>query len=414
MSEKTDATANKNDESKDEKVTNEKVTLVDPVDVPEVKQTEFKPAKKPKSIGLKFVVFALIAGLVGGMIGSFGFIKYFARSIPTYQKQVLMQESSAIIDVANKVSPSVVSITSKTLARSYYGKLQQQEGAGTGIIVTADGLILTNKHVVPEGTTTVSVILSDGKEYADATVVSRDPLNDIAFVKIKATGLPAAKIGDSSRVVVGQQVVAIGNALGQFQNTVTNGIISGIGRPITASESGATSEDLQNLFQTNAAINPGNSGGPLVNLEGEVIGINTAVAGQGAQNIGFAIPINEAAPLIASVKSSGKINRPYIGVRYVLVTPEIASSNNLKVTNGAYIIGDSENAAVIAGGPADKAGIREGDIITKIDGKTVDSAHSPQSLIAAKKVGDTVKLTVVRDGKTQTIDVVLQAAPSSN
>jgi serine protease Do len=255
--------------------------------------------------------------------------------------------------------------------------------------------------------------MSDGKQYTGAKVVSRDPLNDIAFIKINASGLPAAKLGDSTKVEVGQQVVAIGNALGQFQNSVTSGIISGIGRPITAGDQGSASEELSNLFQTDAAINPGNSGGPLVNLAGEVIGMNTAVAGQGSQNIGFAIPMNEVVPLIAGVKSSGKIVRPYIGVRYVLLTPEIAASNDLKTTSGAWLVGTTGVPAVIAGGPADKAGIKDGDIITKIDGKSIDESHSPLSLIAGKKVGDKIVLTVVRDGKTQTISVTLQEAPTA-
>lgn len=375
--------------------------------------TPAKPRRSAVSPSQKLVLFSLLAGLIGGAIGSYGFIKYFASAIPADRKQVVIQENSAVVDVAKEVSPSVVSITANSLTRGYFGNLQQQQGAGTGIIISSDGLILTNKHVVPDGTTTVSVVLANGKQYTGAKVISRDPLNDIAFIKVDASGLPVAKLGNSGNVVVGQRVVAIGNALGQFQNSVTEGIISGIGRPVTAGEAGSSSEDLQNLLQTDAAINPGNSGGPLVNLEGEVIGMNTAVAGQGSQNIGFAIPINEITPLIAGVKSSGKIIRPYIGVRYVLLTPEIASSNNLTTTNGAWLIGDATTPSIIAGGPADKAGLKDGDIITKIDGQTVDANHSPQSLIAAKKVGDTVTLTVVRDGKTITVKVVLQAAPAT-
>jgi serine protease Do len=367
------------------------------------------------SVGQKIILYSLLAGLLGGAVGSYAFIKYFASSIPTDRRQTLIQQSSAIIDVAKKVSPSVVSITSKQFTQGYFGSVQQQEGAGTGVIISADGLILTNKHVVPEGTTTVTVVLASGKQYTNARVVSRDPLNDIAFVKIDATELPVAKLGDSSQVVVGEGVVAIGNALGQFQNSVTQGIISGIGRPITAGGdgSGSSSEELQNLFQTDAAINPGNSGGPLVNLDGEIIGMNTAVAGQGSQNIGFAIPINEVTPLIAGVKSSGRIIRPYIGVRYVLLTPEIVTANNLKVTDGALLTGNAQIPAIIAGGPADKAGLKDGDIIIKIDGKSVDTNNTPQSLIASRKVGDFVELTIIRDGKTIAVKVVLQEAPAS-
>ena len=363
----------------------------------------------------KVVLFSLIAGLLGGVFGSYAFIKYFSSTTLADRKSIVVQENSAVIDVVKRVSPSVVSITSKTLTQGYFGNFQQQEGAGTGIIISADGLILTNKHVVPEGTTTVTVVMADGKQYTDAKVVARDPLNDVAFIRINASGLPVAKLGDSSKVVVGQQVVAIGNALGRFQNSVTSGIISGIGRPVLAGESGssAASEELSGLFQTDAAINPGNSGGPLVNLDGQVIGVNTAVAGQGSQNIGFAIPINEVSPLLASVKSFGKIIRPYIGVRYVMLSTDIATSNNLKTTQGAWLLGSMSVPSIIAGGPADKAGLKDGDIVTKINGQSVDENHSPQSIIAGKKVGDTIVLTVVRDGKAMIVNVVLQEAPTT-
>jgi len=214
---------------------------------------------------------------------------------------------------------------------------------------------------------------------------------------------------------VGQEVVAIGNALGQFQNTVTEGIVSGLSRGVTAGDdSGITgsSEQLQNLFQTDAAINPGNSGGPLVNLEGQVVGINTAVAGQGSQNIGFAIPINDAKPLISSVKSTGKIVRAYLGVRYVALDQQTAQANNLPVSDGAWVqaAGD-QNSGVMPGSPADKGGVKDGDIITKVNDDTIDSTHSLQSLIGKHKPGDRVTLTVNRNGKTMTLGVTLQEAP---
>jgi serine protease Do len=215
-------------------------------------------------------------------------------------------------------------------------------------------------------------------------------------------------------VQVGQHVVAIGNALGQFQNTVTEGIISGLSRGVTAGDSsgmGGSSEQLQNLFQTDAAINPGNSGGPLVNLAGQVIGINTAVAGQGAQNIGFAIPINEAKPLIASVKEKGRIVRAYLGVRYVAVDQQAATANNLSVNHGAWVQAtDDQTPGVVPDSPAAKAGIKEGDIITKVGGDTVDSTHSLQSLISKHKPGEKVVVTVMRDGKEQSLDVTLEEA----
>ena len=368
----------------------------------------------PYALVKRLIVMSLIFGLVGGMAGSYGFIKYFASSIPADRKELVVQESSAVIDVVKKVSPSVVSITSKSVSTGFFGA-RQQEGAGTGIIVSSDGLILTNKHVVSDANASYTVVDSTGKEYKDAQVISRDPFNDIAFVRIKATGLSAADIGDSGAVKVGQRVVAIGNALGQFQNTVTDGIISGVSRGVQAGEqsgAGAT-EELQNLFQTDAAINPGNSGGPLVNLGGQVIGINTAVAGQGAQNIGFAIPINEVKSQISSVKEQGHIVRPYLGVRFVPLTRDVASSLKLSVTEGAFIKGSDSAPAVVVGSPAAKAGIKDGDIITKVAGDTINITNSLQSLVSKHKVGDKITLTLIRDGKTITVDVALEEAPGS-
>lgn len=364
----------------------------------------------------RIVVLALIAGIVGGMLGSYAFIRYFAKAIPTDKKQLIVQESSAIIDVANKVSPGVVSITSKTVTRSFFGTTNEAQGAGTGMIVTPDGLILTNRHVVDDTNANYTVITNDGKTYP-AKVVSRDTANDIAFVRITASNLPTVSLADSGSVKVGQRVVAIGNALGQFQNTVTEGVISGMGRPVTAGDSSGMTgsvESLQNLFQTDAAINPGNSGGPLVNLDGQVIGINTAVAGEGAQNIGFAIPINEVKPLLDSVKANGRIVRAYLGVRYVALDKQAATANDLPTEQGAWVRADSDQApGVVSGSPADKAGIKEGDIITKIANDKVDSTHSLQSLIGKHKPGDKVNITIMRGGKEQTAEATLEAAPAT-
>jgi serine protease Do len=374
------------------------------------------PYRKPReSLTQRMLVLMLLAGIVGGMLGSYAFIRYFAAAIPVDKKQLVVQESSAVIDVAKKVSPSVVSITSKTVTRGFFGNLQQAEGAGTGMIVSADGLILTNRHVVDDPSANYTVITNDGKSYP-AKVVSRDSANDVAFVRITASNLPTVQLADSGAVKVGQQVIAIGNALGQFQNTVTEGIISGVSRGVTAGDSsgmGGNTEQLQNLFQTDAAINPGNSGGPLVNLDGQVVGINTAVAGQGAQNIGFAIPINDAKPLISSVKEKGRIVRAYMGVRYVAVDKQAQAANNLGADHGAWVqAADDQNPGVIPDSPAAKAGIKEGDVITKIAGDTVDSTHSLQSLIGKHKAGDKVSVTLVRDGKEQTVEVTLGEAPA--
>jgi S1-C subfamily serine protease len=237
---------------------------------------------------------------------------------------------------------------------------------------------------------------------------------DIAFLRIRNAedkNLKAAAIGDSSEVKVGDRVVAIGNALGQFQNTVTSGIISGYGRDVQAMAEGGT-ETLQNLFQTDAAINQGNSGGPLVNVNGEVIGINTAVAGR-AQNIGFAIPINDVKGLIRSVLDEGELQRPYLGVRYVTLTDDIAFQYNLETTRGAYIVpsGNNDEPSILPNSPAEAAGLREEDIITEIDGTGINQGHSLASLIGGKSVGDEVTLTVLRGNDTLTIRVTLQAAP---
>jgi serine protease Do len=263
---------------------------------------------------------------------------------------------------------------------------------------------------------------SDGTELKDVTVIGRTNDNDsldAAFLKIndaKGHTLTPAAIGDSSSVQVGDDVVAIGNALGQFQNTVTSGIISGFGRSVQASDGSGTSaaENLDNLFQTDAAINEGNSGGPLVNLNGQVIGMNTAVAGN-AQNIGFAIPINDLKGLIEQVARSGSFSRPYLGVRYVPLSADIAAQYDLTVQKGAFVYpsSDANSPSVLSGSPADKAGVKERDIITAVDGQQIDQSHSLTSMLSPHKPGDKVRLTIIRGGKTITLDVELGALPSS-
>ncbi len=358
----------------------------------------------------KFLALALVIGLLSGLAGGALFVRYGAGHIPVDKKQVLVQESSAVTDVVKKVSPSVVSITSTGTVPSFFGN-QTVEGAGSGIIVTSDGLIMTNQHVVANTNSSYTVYTADGKQYP-ANVVARNSTNDVAFVRVQAKGLTAAKLGDSTNLVVGQTVIAIGNALGQFDNTATQGIISGLGRPITAGSSEEDAQSLQDLIQTDAAINPGNSGGPLVNLEGEVIGMNTAVAGN-AQNIGFAIPISEIKALVANVAKDGKLNQPYLGVRYAAITKDLASKQNLTVTQGALVVGDSSSPAVVSGSPADKAGLQSGDIITKVGGDAITSKVSLTALISKHKVGESVQITYIRDGKTKTVTATLQAAPQS-
>lgn len=382
------------------------------------------PAKMgPDHPKVKFLAMAtlLIISLAAGFSGGWLASKDNAPGTTSIQKQqvILKSQGELISQIAKTVGESVVAIETTSTAQSFFGPTQQQ-GAGTGIILTEQGLIITNRHVVPAGTTNVQVKLSDGTEFKDVTVVGRTNSSDsldIAFLKIndtKGKKLVAAKIGDSAKTRVGDSVVAIGNALGQFQNTVTAGIISGYGRNLQASD-GQGSENLENLFQTDTAINPGNSGGPLVNLDGEVIGINTAVAGN-AQNIGFSIPINDVNGLIESVKKTGKLERPYLGVVYIPLTNDIAAQYGLSVKRGAYVapVGILGTEPLIDGGPAQKAGIKPGDIITKIDDKTIDETHSLSSLVNKHSVGDKITVTVVRDSKEQKLSVTLGTAPSQN
>jgi serine protease Do len=335
-----------------------------------------------------------------------------------------------ISQIAKLVGPSVVSVNVTVTADSpdippeleqFFGVMPSaptQSAAGTGFIINTEGVIITNRHVVPEGTDEVSITLSDGTELTDVSVIGRTSQSDsldIAFLKINdAEGkkLVPAKIGDSSRVQVGDDVVAIGNALGRFQNTVTSGIISGFGRSVQASSdggrSGADVESLDNLFQTDAAINQGNSGGPLVNLNGQIIGINTAVAGN-AQNIGFAIPVNDIKGLITQVLKNGKVVRPFIGVRYIPLTADLAKQEKLSVMSGAYVLPAVEGQAspVLAGSPAAKAGLKPGDVITRVAGKAINERNSLTSLLGAFQPGEKIELTVSRDGKNQKVNLTL-------
>ncbi len=344
------------------------------------------------------------------------------------QRQIVTSESQLINSIAKTVGPSVVSVNVTSTSQNTnsffgFGLPQSEQSAGTGIIITSDGLIITNRHVVPEGTTNVSITLSDGTELKDVSVVGRTSASsslDVAFLKINnAQGktLQPAVIGDSSKIQVGDSVVAIGNALGQFQNTVTSGIISGYGRSVQASSQGTgqNAENLDDLFQTDAAINEGNSGGPLVNLNGQVIGINTAIAGN-AQNIGFAIPVNDVKGLIQQVETSGKLQQPWLGVYYIPLTNDVVQQYGLDVSRGAWvppatIIGQNP---IVNGGPADKAGLKQGDVITKVDGTTVDQNNSLTSIISKDRVGQHVALTVLRNGKTITISVTLDSEPAGN
>lgn len=289
------------------------------------------------------------------------------------------------------------------------GTQKQEIGGGSGFIISSNGLILTNKHVVEDNGAEYTVLTNDGKKYA-AQVLARDPIQDLAVLKINASGLPTIPLADSNNIEVGQTAIAIGNALGEYRNTVNVGVISGIGRTITAS-GGNTTETLQDVIQTDASINPGNSGGPLLNLKGQVMGINTAIA-SGAQSIGFAIPINKAKRDINDVISKGKIITPFLGVRYTVITSAFQEEKKLPFDYGVLVIKDDKGeAAIISGSPADKAGIKEGDIILEFGNQKVDKDHQLASLIILYSVGDTVPVKIWRNGQIISLNVILSERP---
>jgi serine protease Do len=391
--------------------------------------SNFQKPKVPERVNrfapfLIAILICLSAGFGGGWIGakSYNHGANLNSTSTAAKQQFVSSESELISSIAKNVGQSVVSVNVQTqvTAPSFFGfdQTQNQEAAGTGFIISNDGTIITNRHVVPTGTTSVTVTLSDGTEFDDVEVIGRtsgSSTQDIAFLKIKdlkGKNLTPVTLGDSSKMQVGDHVVAIGNALGQFQNTVTSGIVSGYGREVTAGDQSGTqgSENLTDLFQTDAAINEGNSGGPLVNINGEVIGVNTAIA-SGAQNIGFAQPINDIKGLVSSVLGGGKLEQPYLGVRYISLTNDISKEYNLKVTRGAYIISGNGQTAVVADSPADKAGLEDHDVITKANNITIDNKTSLTAALSRFKVGDKVTLTINRDGKTLTKEATLGALP---
>lgn len=315
----------------------------------------------------------------------------------------------SIASVANSVSKSVVSIITSTTQKSLTSSESSATAAGTGFILSKDGYIATNKHVV-SGANKIGVLLDDGTAFEDVELIGTDPLNDFAIIKIKdAKDLTPIKLGDSKTISAGQQVIAIGNALGAYQNSVTSGIISGKGRSLTATDSSRTQiETLSDMIQTDAAINGGNSGGPLLNAAGEVIGINTAYASQG-NNVGFAIPISSVKGIINNVLKGQGFERAVIGVRYVNLTPTIAKQKKLDINHGALISSSKGNNAIIPGSAGDKAGLKENDIITSVNGVEIGVSGSLSSLIGEYSVGDTVTLTIIRNGKTEDLELTLTA-----
>jgi serine protease Do len=343
-------------------------------------------------------------------------------------------EQSQLIKTIDKASPAVVSviITKKVQAnnqnyQSYnpffdlFGITndsnqnnqteEQQVGGGSGFFVSSDGYIVTNNHVVSDNDATYSVQTHDGKKY-NAKVLARDETFDVAIIRIEGDKFSYLSFANSKDVKVGQTAIAIGNALAEFQNTVSTGIVSGLYRSITASDGAGSTEQLSEVIQTDAAINSGNSGGPLLDIRGNVIGINTAIE-TNAQNIGFAIPSNIVSSIVESVKKHGKIIKPYLGVRYISIDESVAKQNNLSVDYGILVVkGENSNElAVIPGSPADKAGIVENDIITSIDGEKLDNRKSFASIVQQKEVGQTVSLEIVHDGKKKTVGVKLEKSP---
>ena len=315
-----------------------------------------------------------------------------------------------ITTVAEAVSDSVVSILTETRTTGYWGQDETSAAAGSGMIISSDGYVLTNKHVI-EDARQIYVSLDDGTLYDDVEVVATDPLNDVAFLKINnVSDLKPIALGDSTTLTVGQEVIAIGNALGVYSNTVTAGVISGTGRAVTATdESYTTYETLTDMIQTDAAINGGNSGGPLVNAAGEAIGINTAVSAEG-DNVGFAIPISSVKGMVNQLLATGSAKRSYLGLTYIALTPTVAETYDLPVDAGAYVSsGSSHESAVLDNGPAAAAGIKDGDIITHVNGVAVGAAGSVSTLVGAYAPGDTVQVKLLRDGKTMTVNVTLGA-----
>ncbi|OGV91836.1 hypothetical protein A3A66_02505 [Microgenomates group bacterium RIFCSPLOWO2_01_FULL_46_13] len=382
-----------------------------------------------KSIGRSvialLVIIILTASFLGGAIADRLFvIKPLNYLIPrgdfkigdTSFTQKILNEESVVIDVAEEAAPSVVTVSIKAerrvlepffldpfglfgeglRGRSRTETIEQDIGSG---FVVDKGLVVTNRHVVSNTSAEYKIIDRDNKEYVVERIY-RDPANDLAILQV-SSDLRPIELGDSGNLKVGQFVIAIGTALGEFRHTVTTGVISGLGRGITAGDSlGGFVEELDNVIQTDAAINPGNSGGPLLNSAGQVIGINTAVSASG-ENVGFAIPINVLKDSLTNFETTGRFDRAFLGVRYRMIPKETALLND--VPEGAYIV------EVVDGSPAANAGIETGDIITKIDGQVLKEADGGlATIINRKKSGETAKIELWRNGETQTIDVKLE------
>jgi len=392
-----------------------------------------------------------LAGLIGGAFSESYFMPWaeetlgwsFDSDVSIEDREQIMQiiEDSATVQVVEKSSPAVVSIViSKELNNinaigpgnfpfDFFGfqwpffesgeddgePVIQEVGGGTGFVVTSDGLIVTNRHVVSDEGAEYTVVLNDGVKYP-AEVMAVDSFLDLAIIKIEAEGdLPTLELGDSDDLKIGQTVIAIGNALSEYQNTVTRGVISGINRRVVAGDNYGRSEVIEEAIQTDAAINPGNSGGPLLNLAGQVVGVNTAMSERG-QSVGFAIPINSAKKIVESVREYGRIVRPWIGVRYMILNDSIAKENKISVNYGALVVRgrNPEELAIIPGSPADKAGLLENDIILEVDGERIDEDNPLGRAINQYSPGDKIRLKVLSKGEEKEVTAELEEYNSEN
>ena len=366
-----------------------------------------------------FLVAVFIGGAASEKIWGLPFLQKLGSSNNSTEliNQRIVTEENVVTEVAERVSPAVVTVSYKQetpVMEQYFldpfgmfrgsrpsGQVEsEQVDIGSGFIVDKSGLVVTNKHVVAQGTASdYTVVLKDDSSH-QVEKIWRDPLNDLAILQINGESLPVVELGDSDKIKVGNFVIAIGTALGEFRHTVTTGVISGLGRGITAGDGLSMSEKLDNVIQTDAAINPGNSGGPLLNSAGQVIGVNVAVS-QSANNVGFALPINTVKESLNNFNTTGKFERPMLGVRYQLLSKEQGILNN--VPAGAYVV------EVVAGSSAEVGGIKKGDIITKFDGQEVAEVENGLvELLSGKKIGDRVEVELYRDKETKKVEIVLQ------